>query len=105
MAPARGAARDQLGRGMVSAGFASLNRTAVIPATARRSCFLLQHEKKWKDGKGLFSYSLGQLNAVKAYIENQWEHHRHITFREEYERWMASHRVSYTKFDLPEAAK
>ena len=37
----------------------------------------------WQAGYGAFSYSRSLVPAVKAYIENQREHHRHVTFQEE----------------------
>jgi transposase IS200 family protein len=39
----------------------------------------------WQEGFGAFSYSHSQLGAVIRYIQNQQEHHRDKTFREEYE--------------------
>lgn len=38
----------------------------------------------WQDGYGGFSYSRSQRDGVIKYIMNQEEHHRKITFREEY---------------------
>ena len=37
----------------------------------------------WQQGFGAFSYSKSLVPAVKRYIENQKEHHRHVTFQEE----------------------
>ena len=37
----------------------------------------------WQQGYGAFSYSKSLVPAVKKYIENQKEHHRHVTFQEE----------------------
>lgn len=39
---------------------------------------------EWQEGYGAFSYSKSQLKNVVTYIENQEEHHRKKTFREEY---------------------
>jgi len=38
----------------------------------------------WQDGYGVFSVSLSQIPTVRRYIENQEDHHRTRTFREEY---------------------
>lgn len=62
---------------------------------------LCQGGFEWQAGAGYFSYSLGQLEGVKKYIENQVEHHRYKTFREEYEGWLQRCGYPYTKFDLP----
>ena len=39
---------------------------------------------EWQEGYGAFSYSHTALGNVIAYINNQKEHHRKKTFREEY---------------------
>jgi len=39
---------------------------------------------EWQEGYGAFSYGKSQLKNVVTYIENQEEHHRKKTFREEY---------------------
>ena len=38
----------------------------------------------WKEGYGAFTVSASQCEAVRGYIEQQDEHHRTRTFREEY---------------------
>ncbi|MCA0428115.1 MAG: IS200/IS605 family transposase [Bacteroidetes bacterium] len=38
----------------------------------------------WQDGYGAFSYSHSQIDAVVKYIENQKEHHKKTSFKEEY---------------------
>ena len=38
----------------------------------------------WQEGYGAFSYSHSQIDAVAKYILNQKEHHRKVTFKEEY---------------------
>ena len=52
---------------------------------------LLGTSFKWQRGYGAFSVSASQFEIVKTYIENQNEHHRKITFTEEYNEW----RVKY----------
>jgi len=39
---------------------------------------------RWQSGFGAFSYGKSQISDVIRYIENQQEHHKHRTFREEY---------------------
>lgn len=39
---------------------------------------------QWQEGFGAFSYSHSQLTDVIQYIENQKEHHKQRTFKEEY---------------------
>lgn len=38
----------------------------------------------WQEGFGAFSYSHSSLSSVIGYIQMQKDHHRKITFREEY---------------------
>lgn len=38
----------------------------------------------WQEGYGAFTVSASQLEIVRTYIEQQAEHHRTRTFREEY---------------------
>jgi hypothetical protein len=38
----------------------------------------------WQGGYGAFSVSESQVPKVKAYIENQIEHHRRQTFQDEF---------------------
>jgi len=49
----------------------------------------------WQEGFGAFSYSHSQLDAVIRYIQNQQEHHRRTTFREEYLELLARFNVSH----------
>jgi len=54
----------------------------------------------WQEGFGAFSYSHSQLDAVIRYIQNQQEHHRSTSFREEYlellKRFNVPHDERYT---------
>jgi putative transposase len=38
----------------------------------------------WQEGYGAFTYSYSQIDKVYKYIQNQEEHHKRKTFREEY---------------------
>ncbi|PKD42853.1 IS200/IS605 family transposase [Rhodohalobacter barkolensis] len=49
----------------------------------------------WQKGFGCFSYSESQKNDVYRYVRNQKEHHRKMTFREEYEKLLKSFNVQY----------
>jgi REP element-mobilizing transposase RayT len=42
------------------------------------------YQFRWQEGFGAFSYGQSQLSDVIHYIENQKEHHRKKTFKEEY---------------------
>jgi REP element-mobilizing transposase RayT len=51
----------------------------------------------WQKGFGVFSYSRSQIGTVCKYIEQQEEHHRIRTFREEYEEMLKRFNVEYNK--------
>jgi hypothetical protein len=40
----------------------------------------------WQSGYGAFALSPGHVDSAKAYIANQAEHHRGVTFQDEFRR-------------------
>jgi REP element-mobilizing transposase RayT len=50
---------------------------------------------QWQDGFGAFSYSHSQLTDVIRYIENQKEHHRKKTFKEEYLAFLKAFEIEF----------
>jgi REP element-mobilizing transposase RayT len=56
---------------------------------------LVNGKFSWQEGYGAFSYSKSQLPRVIKYIQNQQEHHRSRTFREEYLTLLETHGVAY----------
>ena len=50
---------------------------------------------QWQGGYGAFSVSESQLEVVRQYIADQQEHHRKITFREEYLALLKKHKIEY----------
>jgi len=49
----------------------------------------------WQEGYGAFTVSQSQSVTVRRYIENQEEHHRTRTFREEYLELLQRHGVEF----------
>ena len=49
----------------------------------------------WQEGYGVFSVSAPSRNSVRAYIDNQPEHHRTKTYREELMEMLAKAGVEY----------
>ena len=47
----------------------------------------------WGEGYAAFSYSHKDIPHVKSYIMNQKEHHRIVTFAEEYRQWLLENGV------------
>lgn len=49
----------------------------------------------WQEGYGAFSYSHSQIDNVVKYVMNQKEHHRKISFKEEYIDFLKKYAVEY----------
>jgi putative transposase len=49
----------------------------------------------WQDGYGAFSYSQSALDNVIAYIQNQKEHHKKKTFKQEYIGFLKKFQIEY----------
>jgi REP element-mobilizing transposase RayT len=49
----------------------------------------------WQGGYGVFSVSQSSLEEVERYIRNQEEHHRKLTFQDEFRRFLEKHRVPW----------
>jgi putative transposase len=50
---------------------------------------------QWQEGFGAFSHSHAELDRIAHYIQNQEEHHRKRTFREEYVELLREFSVEY----------
>lgn len=65
----------------------------------------------WQEGYGAFSYSRSQLDAVVKYIDNQQEHHKRRSFRDEYIEMLQKFQVEYDPryvfefFDEPDSSR
>jgi len=49
----------------------------------------------WQNGYGVFSVSQSKLEVVKAYLLNQENHHKKITFQEEFRKFLEEYKVEY----------
>ena len=49
----------------------------------------------WQSGYGGFSYSRSHIDNVYEYIENQENHHKRRTFREEYIEFLQKYEITY----------
>lgn len=49
----------------------------------------------WQDGYGAFSYSHSALDNVIAYIQNQKEHHKKKSFKQEYIGFLKKFQIEY----------
>ncbi len=53
----------------------------------------------WQDGYGAFTHALTDKDRLIEYIRNQEEHHKRVTFREEYEMLLAEAGLSINAHD------
>ena len=49
----------------------------------------------WQRGYGGFSVNPTEINEVKKYVLNQKEHHKKITFQEEYRAFLKKFNIDY----------
>jgi len=49
----------------------------------------------WQAGYGAFSIGESQAGGVIHYIQNQEEHHRKVTFQEEFQKFLARYKLAY----------
>lgn len=57
--------------------------------------FPTQREFKWQVGYGAFSVSVSQRPKVLTYIADQEEHHRKVSFEEEFIGFLKKHGIAY----------
>lgn len=55
---------------------------------------------EWQEGYGAFSYSHSDLNHVVTYIQDQKEHHKKKSFKEEYIDFLKKFEVEYNEMYL-----
>lgn len=54
----------------------------------------------WQEGYGAFTVSASQLLTVRKYILNQEEHHKKVSFAQEFMGLLKKHRVSFNPRDF-----
>jgi REP element-mobilizing transposase RayT len=52
---------------------------------------------QWQNGYGAFSIGQSQIEAAKKYIRNQEEHHKRVSFQEEYLAFLKKYGVEYNE--------
>ena len=57
----------------------------------------------WQEGYGAFSIGVSGVAETQKYIQNQPEHHRKMTFKEELEVFLKKHGMEYLDRDLEDA--
>jgi len=51
----------------------------------------------WQSGYGIFSVSESRVSDVVSYIDNQMEHHKRVSFQEEYRSFLKRHNISFNE--------
>jgi REP element-mobilizing transposase RayT len=49
----------------------------------------------WQNGYGIFSIGFSQLNTARAYIGKQEEHHRKISFQDEFRQLLRRYQIEF----------
>ncbi len=49
----------------------------------------------WQDGYGAFTYSISAKDNLIEYVKNQKEHHKRVSFREEYISLLKEHGIDF----------
>ena len=49
----------------------------------------------WQEGYGAFTYSIKNLENLVEYVKNQVEHHKKITFRDEFIAMLKEHNIVF----------
>lgn len=55
----------------------------------------LNHRFEWQEGYGAFSYNRSHVDAVYKYIQNQENHHKKVTFLNEYINMLEKFGIEY----------
>ena len=51
----------------------------------------------WQDGYGIFSVNPTEIETVVKYILNQKEHHKKISFKDEFRAFLNKYKVDYNE--------
>jgi putative transposase len=52
-------------------------------------------EFAWQNGYGAFSIGQSQLDDLRRYIANQREHHRHVSFQDEFREFLRRYEIEF----------
>ena len=70
-----------------------------VPNTVRRksrpTCELALADFQWQNGYGAFAVSYSQIDQVKSYLANQEQHHRRVSFQEEFLELLRRHELEW----------
>jgi len=72
----------------------------VVKANSSKWAHGEQFQFEWQSGYGAFSVSNSKQREVRDYIASQQEHHRHVSFQEEYLALLTRHGVNFDERDV-----
>ena len=78
----------------------NISVASFVKKIKQESSFLMAQNPKfprwegWEEGYGAFTYSVSEISAVRNYIKNQKEHHKKVSFIDEYRTWLIEMGVS-----------
>ena len=55
------------------------------------------HNFCWQEGYAIFSVSASKIKTVKAYILNQYEHHKKQTFKDELRLFFSTYKIEFNE--------
>ena len=53
------------------------------------------HDFSWQSGYGIFSIGFSQIEAVRGYIARQEEHHRKVSFQDEFRELLRRYEIDF----------
>ena len=56
---------------------------------------LMKKHFEWQTGYGAFTYGQSQISRLKTYIENQYNHHKKRSFKDEYLALLKAFEIDY----------
>jgi putative transposase len=56
---------------------------------------LFKNFKGWQEGYGAFTYSIKEKDRLIEYVKNQEEHHKEISFLDEYKALLKEHEIEF----------
>ena len=81
----------------------TMSVTEIVRDVKRSSSIFIREQKftpfkfSWQEGYGAFTYGRSQIENVYKYIENQEEHHKKKTFKQEYIEFLEKYEIEYNE--------
>ncbi|HLO97051.1 MAG TPA: transposase [Fimbriimonas sp.] len=73
----------------------TIKHTKVASSLWMKSEFAHRKDFAWQNGYGVFAVAYPTIDSVKEYISNQDDHHRKLSFQDEFRRFMHENGISF----------